>query len=90
MQNQIEGNRLRWFRHIKRMEEHRIPKRLLEIKMTTKRPRGRPQTQWLDQVKTDIERIGRSWGKVKEMQEWINRGSWRLLCRSRYVRVETT
>jgi hypothetical protein len=42
IQNQIEGNRLRWFGHVKRMDEHRIPKRLLEMKMTGERPRGRP------------------------------------------------
>jgi hypothetical protein len=35
------------------MDEHRIPK-----KMTEKRPRGRPRTRWLDQVKTDLERRG--------------------------------
>jgi hypothetical protein len=39
IQNQIEGNRLRWFGHAKRIDEHRIPKRLLEMKMTGKRPR---------------------------------------------------
>jgi hypothetical protein len=35
------------------MDKHRLSKRLLEIKMTAKRPRGRPWTQQLDQVKTD-------------------------------------
>jgi hypothetical protein len=29
IQNQIEESRLRWFGHVKRMDEHRIPKRLL-------------------------------------------------------------
>jgi hypothetical protein len=47
-----------WFGHVKRMDEHRIAKRLLEMKTTVKRPRCRPQTQWLDQVKTDTERKG--------------------------------
>jgi hypothetical protein len=58
IQIQIKGNRLRWFRHVKRMDKHRIPKRLMEMKMTGKRPRGRPQTRWLDQVKRDTERRG--------------------------------
>jgi hypothetical protein len=26
IQNQTEGNRLRWYRHIKRIVEHRLPK----------------------------------------------------------------
>jgi hypothetical protein len=34
-----------------RMDEHRIPKRVLEMKMSGKRPKGRLRTQWLDQVK---------------------------------------
>jgi hypothetical protein len=27
IQNQIEGNRLRWFGHVKRMDKHGIPTR---------------------------------------------------------------
>jgi hypothetical protein len=42
MQNKVKGSRLRWFGHIKRMDEHRIPKRLLEMKMSGRRPKGRP------------------------------------------------
>jgi hypothetical protein len=41
-QNQVERNRLQWFRHVKRMDEHRIPKKMVEVKMSGKRPRGRP------------------------------------------------
>jgi hypothetical protein len=40
IQNQIEGNRLRWFRHVRRREEYGMLRRLLEIKMTGKRPRA--------------------------------------------------
>jgi hypothetical protein len=43
IQNQIEGSRLRWFGHIKIMDEHGIPERLLEMKMTGRRPRDRPR-----------------------------------------------
>jgi hypothetical protein len=44
IQNQINESRLRWFGHIKRTDEHRIPKRLLEVKTNGRRPRGRPHT----------------------------------------------
>jgi hypothetical protein len=37
-QNQVKRNRLRWFGHVKRMDEHRIPKRVLDYKMRGKRP----------------------------------------------------
>jgi hypothetical protein len=35
------------------MDGHRIPKRVTEMKLSVKRPKGRPQTQWLDQIKRD-------------------------------------
>jgi hypothetical protein len=82
IKNQIEGNRLRWLGHVKRMDEHRIPKRVLEMKMRGKRPKGRPQAWWLHQVKRDIERREQSWGNVEQTQEQTGRDSWRPLCKS--------
>jgi hypothetical protein len=41
IQNQIKGNRLRWFKYVKRTDEHGIPKRLLEMKMKEDSPAGR-------------------------------------------------
>jgi hypothetical protein len=37
IQNQIKANRLQWFGHVKRMDEPRIPKRILEKKMSGNR-----------------------------------------------------
>jgi hypothetical protein len=44
IQNQIDRSSFRWFGHVKRLDEHRIPKMLLEMKMSVRRPRGRPCT----------------------------------------------
>jgi hypothetical protein len=44
IQNQIKRSRMRWFGHVKRMDEYRIPKISLEVKMSGRRPRGRPHT----------------------------------------------
>jgi hypothetical protein len=44
IQNLVERSRLRWFGQVKGMDEHRILKRKLEMKMSGRRPRGRPQT----------------------------------------------
>jgi hypothetical protein len=59
IQNHIEESRLRWFGHVKRMDEHRIPKGLLKMKMGGIRHRGIPRTQRIGQVKRDVERKGR-------------------------------
>jgi len=42
----IRLNRLRWFGHVQRMEENRIPKRVLYMNMGTTRLRCRPRNRW--------------------------------------------
>jgi hypothetical protein len=54
------------------MEENRIPKRVLCIKLETTRQRGRPRNRWQDEVREDgrIEG-GEDWqGKVYNREEW--------------------
>jgi len=48
----IRLNRLRWFGHVQRMEENRIPKRVLCMNLGT-RLRGRPRNRWQDEVRED-------------------------------------
>jgi hypothetical protein len=90
VQNQTAINRLRWFGHVIRMNEHKMPKRVLQVKMSGKRHKVRPQTQWLHKVKRDIERRGFSWRIVEEVQEWTDRDSRKLLCKSQLTRMEMT
>jgi hypothetical protein len=42
----IRLNRLLWFGHVQRMEENRIPKRVLYMNLGTRRLRGRPRNSW--------------------------------------------
>jgi hypothetical protein len=39
----VRLNRLRWFGHVQRLEENRIPKRVLYMNLETTRFRGRPR-----------------------------------------------
>jgi hypothetical protein len=55
----IRLNRLRWFGHVKRMEENRIPRRVLYMNMGTARMNGRPRNRWLDEVGEDGQIVGR-------------------------------
>jgi len=54
----IRLNRLRWFGHVQRMEESRIPKRVLYMNLGTTRLRSRPRNRWQDEVREDGRIVG--------------------------------
>jgi hypothetical protein len=69
----IKIRRLGWAGHIKRMEEERIPKRVLNRNFHTTRPVGRPRTRWADVVEMDaLQLLGiRGWrSKAANRDEW--------------------
>lgn len=49
----IKLQRIRWLRHVERMEEDRMPKKIYKEKLFTKKRRGRPRKKWIDDVKED-------------------------------------
>ena len=64
MQDVLDDNRIRWFGHVMRMQDTRLPKKRFTLELTGRRPIGRPRTRWRDQVKQDLERRGLSWTDV--------------------------
>jgi hypothetical protein len=42
---------LRWFEQVQRMEENRIPKRVLYMNLEATRPRDIPRNRWQDDVR---------------------------------------
>jgi hypothetical protein len=50
---EIKIRRLGWVGHIIRMEEERIPKRVLSETFHNSRPVGRPRTRWADVFQRD-------------------------------------
>jgi hypothetical protein len=72
------------------MDENTIPKRILKMKVSGSRLRGRQHTWWIAHVKRNVERSEWHWRRVDDMQEWADTDSWRLLCKSWPVSVEMT
>jgi hypothetical protein len=70
----VKSKRMAWPGHVMRMEEKRIPKRILEWKPVGRRNRGRPRKRWIGDIEEDIQIMGiRGWKKVcKERAEWKN------------------
>jgi hypothetical protein len=68
----VRLNRKCWFGHVQRMEENRIPKRVLCMYLGTTRLRGRPINRWQDEVREDGRIVGgEGWQeKVHEREEW--------------------
>ena len=46
----IERSQLRWFGHVSRMPQERLPKQALLAKSNGRRPVGRPRTRWIDYI----------------------------------------
>ena len=65
-------NGLCWFGHVQRMEENRIPKRVLYMNLGTTRLRGRPRNRWQDGVREDGRLVGgKGWKeRVYNREEW--------------------
>ena len=70
-------SRLRWARHVARMEEGRGVHKVLVGKPDGKRPLGRPRRRWEDNIKMDLQEMGRGFGEWMDLAE--DRDSWRAL-----------
>jgi hypothetical protein len=51
-------NILRWFGHVQRMEEKRIPQKVLHMNVETTNLRGQPRNRWQDEVRDDGILVG--------------------------------
>jgi hypothetical protein len=73
--NVVKSKRMRWSGYVAHMREERGLHKVLVRKPERKRPLGRPRRRWEDNIKMDLQEIGRGCG------EWIeyaqNRDRWR-------------
>ena len=73
----IKWRRMRWAGHVARMEEGRGVHKVLVEKPEGKRPLGRPRRRWEDNIKMDLEEVGRVCGDWMELAE--DRDRWQAL-----------
>ena len=72
--------RLRWARHVARMEQFRNAYRVLVGKLEGKRPLGRPRRRWEDNIKMDLREVGCDLGEWIELAD--ERDQWRAYVRA--------
>jgi hypothetical protein len=79
----IKIRRLKWAGHIIKMEEERIPKKVLNKTFCTTRSVGRPRNRWANVVQKDaLKLLGiRGWRRRA-----ANRDEWRRLMREAKAR----
>jgi len=69
----IKKQRLNSLGHVEQMAKNNNVQKIKRWKPTSKRPIGRPNTRWEDDILEDIKRINiRNWKKVAQ-----NRDSWK-------------
>jgi hypothetical protein len=55
--NYVKAQRLSWFGHTNRMPETNTVKKKYKWKPFTRRPAGRPHSQWEDDVRNDLKKM---------------------------------
>jgi len=58
----IKGQRISWLGHLERMEEDKMPKKIVTREPEGTRRRGRPRKRWKEEVERDLQ--------VLEVRRW--------------------
>jgi hypothetical protein len=68
----IERKKLQWYDHVKRMQEERLPKLIMEWIPGERRKRGCPRKTWMEGVGSAMKT------RHFEADQWLNRKEWCL------------
>lgn len=72
--DRIEYKQLMWYGHVKRMENERWPRRIMEYIPSNRRRRGRPAASWENNMEIAMR------NRDIEKNEWMDRKRWRIKC----------
>ena len=67
----IKIKQLKWYGHVQRMEEGRLPKEVMKQSPPGRRKRGRPKLTWAEEIRGLIEE------KVLMEEDWNHRDKWK-------------
>ena len=79
--NHVKAQQLSWFRHLHRMPEKRMEKKVYKWKLMSTQPQGRPKNRWEDDIRCHLKKL-----KIKN---WINCIQGRNKWKSYIERAET-
>jgi len=68
----IKGRRISWLGHLERMEEDRMPKKIITQELEGTRRRGRPRKRYKEEVEGDLQVLGvRRWRELMaDRKKW--------------------
>ncbi|KAL1447116.1 hypothetical protein WDU94_005460 [Cyamophila willieti] len=90
LQDRIETSRLKWYGHVKRINEERLPNKYLEMKMEGRRKQGRPRLRWKDIINRDIVKRNQNPSLIERNQTFRDRIWWRGFVNSRPINNNRT
>ena len=69
---------LKWFRHVERMDDYRMARRVLMAEVSGGRVRGRPRLGWMDGVKVALGNKGMTVEAARQCAKDRNGEPWYL------------
>ena len=69
----IEEQKLRWFGHVTRKREDKIPKMILEWNAEGRRRRAKPQEKWMDGIRSCMNGLELTDKDVQEGKESLEK-----------------
>ena len=73
----VDMNVLRWFGHVERMDNERLLKEVMNVKVDGRSARGRPMFGWMDGVKRALNDRRIDMREASERAR--NRNEWRMM-----------